>query len=115
MDSLSKITSFFDNRIRDLNMYINTLMIDQTYIPYSQRNGIQDTFIAKLLDHLERTIGWDIESVKVSGEYGVIMAWVYRIYLYGKKILIERDERGILDIERTVFEQEYTSLLSHYK
>lgn len=54
----------------------------ETYIPYSQRNGVTDPFLAKLVDHLERVIGWDIDSVNVHNGYTSINSGKHHIYLY---------------------------------
>jgi len=35
--------------------------MENTYIPYSKRNNIEDTDLAWLLDYVERVMGWDIE------------------------------------------------------
>lgn len=37
------------------------ITISAQYIPYSERHGVKDPFIANLVDHLERVVGWDIE------------------------------------------------------
>jgi hypothetical protein len=52
------------------------------YIPYSKRNGIDNPFTAKLTDHLERVVGWDIDTVNSHSEYTAIIAKQYKIFIF---------------------------------
>lgn len=52
------------------------------YIKYSERNSIKNPFIARLTDHIERIIGWDIDSVHTNDTYTSINAGNKHIYLY---------------------------------
>lgn len=87
----------------------------ETYVPYSQRHGVTDPFLAKLVDHLERVIGWDIESVNAHNGYTSINSDKYHIYLYEGVAALTVDGRVKFEMGIKVFEQEYASLLSHYK
>jgi len=85
------------------------------YIKYSVRHGITDPFIAKLVDHLERVIGWDIDSVNAHNGYTSINSNKYHLYLYEGVAALTVEGRIKFEMGQKVFEQEYTSLLSHYK
>jgi hypothetical protein len=52
------------------------------YIKYSERHGIKDPFIAKLVDYIERVVGWDIDSVNSHNDYTSINSGTHHLYLY---------------------------------
>lgn len=85
------------------------------YIKYSERQGIKDPFLAKLVDHIERVVGWDIETMNTHNEYTSINSGKHNLYIYEWRVAISIDGSVKFEMEQKVFEQEYTSLLSHYK
>lgn len=52
------------------------------YIKYSERQGIKDPFLAKLVDHIERVVGWDIETMNTHNEYTSINSGKHNLYIY---------------------------------
>lgn len=85
------------------------------YIKYSERNSIKDTFLANLVDHIERVVGWDIETVNNHNGYASIASKRHKLYIYQDRVAIAIDTTISLDIELSIFKKEYTNLLSHYK
>ena len=85
------------------------------YIKYSERNNILDPFLAKLVDHIERVIGWDIKTVHTVPGYSTIKDGKHSLYIYQDRVAIAIDSTISLDIGLEIFKQEYTNLLSHYK
>ena len=88
---------------------------EKEYIPYSVRNGITDPFIAKLADHLERVVGWDIESVNMYNGYACIISGKHHLYLYDGVAELIVNGSAKFEMEKEVFEQEYMNLLSYHK
>lgn len=85
------------------------------YIKYSVRHGITDPFIAKLVDHLERVVGWDIESVNMHNGYTSINSGKHHLYLYEGVAALTVDGSVKFEMGQKVFEQEYINLLSYHK
>ena len=85
------------------------------YVPYSERYEITDPFLAKLVDHIERVIGWDIETVAYHNGYASIASKKYKVYIYQERAAIAIYGTISLDIDLDIFKKEYTNLLSHYK
>lgn len=86
------------------------------YIPYSKRNGITDPFLASLFDYLERVAGWDIEEK--NGTYNghtSIVSIPHHLYIFEEQVVLSIGGRTEFQMQLKLFEQEYKSLLSHYK
>lgn len=85
------------------------------YIPYSERHEITDPFLAKLVDHIERVVGWDIDSVASHNGYASIASGNHKLYIYQERVAIAIQSTISLDMPIEIFQKEYTNLLSHYK
>lgn len=85
------------------------------YIPYSKRHDITDPFLANLVDHIERVVGWDIDTVANHNGYASIASKKYKLYIYQDRAAIAIYSTISLDIDLEIFKKEYTNLLSHYK
>lgn len=58
------------------------------YIPYSKRNKIDDPFLAKLFDYLERVAGWEIQDgLKTHSGHTSIVSGPLHLYLFEERVV----------------------------
>lgn len=71
---------------RRFTSFIKDIMTE--YIKYSERNQINDPFLAELFDYLERVAGWEIQDgLKTHSGHTLIISGVLHLYIFEERVV----------------------------